>query len=1043
MAVRGTCLLFDTPLKEALFDVVEFTAYDRLRSGKGASLAAIYADLRAAGVEVDLPTVGEIYNEVLPRDNALFDSEMEIDDYVGRTYQQTIDRLANLENMVGEQTIDEMAPETAVANFIVKGLSANLQVDERSKSAMKTLQDALQKGVQRQLGKLNKKARPAMTMEELITEALGWDQIGEMDLNGRLNSMSDIFAAMKNELAKASEQIRDSADPAIVESYNEYIKNLENASYTVLFRTKDALQVRNDAMKKAGFGKTLRNGKTILDWNKMASEIGSVADIRSNVEKVFAELGYAPEVVNRLKDSLEDEFKDMRAEIMDKSQNELLRREKSADRPYTPQKSDLKRLIELYHLGVFNGTHDQLIYDTIGVSDLQQEDLYDIQQLTKVASDLSRRVSTPTDKGGYGLFNDVFASREFQRIQRHIDNIINRNRNNQTRLLKALSWIKNFLDVMLSSLLSMPPTLIQNILSGAQAVMTGIRFQFDEYWGKRTAQAFDIYKAMLKHVGSTGQAYGEEIGSFATQELFVNSLKWKWKDASVVDKAKSLLYAAVTPIRIGLLAFDSANKVALTNKVFFNAIYNSLLERGFTKQASIDFMNVMLYGKSFEDAKVMAKDIIEKNNALLDPKFRSKASQAEIITLANDIVKANLNNEEAIGNDVLEAALKSSYHVAGLGLGHEPNNPLSRGIKNVRDWSKRRQDEYASTKQWDKLAGQKMIDLFVNGFMIRFTGGATNWIVLRLKSLGFGLLTGGLKMRFGSGKIKWDSPSSLREDIKDREDARNDMARTLVAAAYTGVSYLVGYGVTSIVNTGGEEEDKRLKQLNAKKNKTDKDREEIMRLEQNSSVYQMIKNNISSSKFFRATAPDAMLIHYYINTSPDQKVFTGLLNYASRTYAGNEKFSWSGKMVGAVVLNARGDKAGAQGLLASIAGDQFSIPLWKPYKEYLRLATNPFKAAAGLPMTPAEGYKPPTEWRDGLFGGGVLEELGIYKRNSKITMLTGVGPAAYERFKKKGITNINDLKGEWWKMKDSDGRILDADDAFKARKQFEKIKNEQ
>lgn len=1042
MPVKGTCLLFDTPLKEALFDVVEFMAYDRLSKGKGASLAAIFSELRNAGVEVDLPTVGEIYNNVLPRDDANFDSEMEIDDYVGRTYAESIDRLAHLEKLVGEQTIDEMSPETAVANFIVKALSSSLQVDERTKSDMKKLQDALRTGVQRHLGKLGKKVRPEMTSEEIISEALGWDQIGITDLSGRLNSMSDLFTAMKAELSKASDAVSKS-DPAIIEKYDQYVKDLENKAYTVLFRTKDALQVRNDAMKAAGFGKKLSNGKTILDWNKMAGEIGSVSDIRTIVEKVFADAGYSPDVVERLKDSLQDEFVDLRAEIIDKSKKELERREKSSDRPYQAQKTDLKRLIELYHLNVFDGTHDQLLYDTIGVNDLQQEDLYDIQQLTKVAADLSRMVARPTDQGGYGLFNDVFASREFQRIQRHIDSIINRNRNNRTVLLKVLSWIKNYLDVMLSGLLSMPTTLAQNILSGAQAVWTGTRLAYSEGWTDRTKQAFGIYGAMLKHVGSTGQAYGEEIGSFATQELFTNSLKWNWTDGSFTDKAKSVLYAATTPIRIGLLAFDSANKAALTNKVFYNAIFNSLIsDKGYSRKDASDFMNVMLYGQSFEDAKKMAKDIIDKNNAMLDPKFRSKASDAEITTLANDIVKANLNNNEAIRNEVLEAALKSSYHVAGLGLGHEPNNPLSKGIKSIRDWSKRRQDQLASDKQWDKLAAQRFIDLFVNGFMIRFAGGATNWLVLRLKGgLGLGLLTGGLKMAFGSEKIRWDSPSNLREDIKNREDARNDIARALVGAANTAVAYLIGYLLTG--GDGDEEDKKRLASLKEKKNKTDKDREEILRLENLTSVYVAIKNNVANKRAFKATAPDLMLIDYYTENSNDKKLISGLLSYASNTYAGDDKFSWAGKMVTAGVMLKRGNRDEAMGVLSSIAGDQFAVPLWRSYREYYRLTTNTYKLATGQPTTPAAGYVPPTDWMSGLFGGGALEELGAYKRDAKIIALQGVGPSSFERFKKKGISNMSDLKGEWWKMKDGDGRILNAENAFEAKKHYEKIKKEQ
>ncbi len=49
-------------------------------------------------------------------------------------------------------------------------------------------------------------------------------------------------------------------------------------------------------------------------------------------------------------------------------------------------------------------------------------------------------------------------------------------------------------------------------------------------------------------------------------------------------------------------------------------------------------------------------------------------------------------------------------------------------------------------------------------------------------------------------------------------------------------------------------------------------------------------------------------------------------------------------------------------------------------------------------------------------GGGMLEDLGAYKRDSKITMLPGIGNVGYEKFKEKGITTMSDLKKtkEWW-----------------------------
>jgi hypothetical protein len=1178
MPVKGTCLLFDTPLKEALFDAVELLGYERVKDGKSASLQNIYSTLKAAGVEVDLPTVGEIYNEVLPRDDANFSSEIEIDDYVGRTWNDELGRLVQLQDIVGENQIGEQKPEKAVIEMLMKALYGDMVQDARTTSDMKALQTALQNGIKRKLGKLDGKPVTKQGMIDLINESLSWESLGIQDVNGKLNSIEDLFNGMKAELKNATDQIRDSADQNVIDRWEEYVKNLQVASYQLLFRQKDAINVRNEALVSKGFGV---KGKDVLDWNKLAA-YGSLAQLRKNAKDAFLDAGYSNSIATRLVDTLEKEFIDLRNETVSKqlakpeqfvskgrslvlqdaglntllagktmsewikdqnvetveelakntyaaldatkynniikkrivqklenffnenyakvneaeaqrviddildgksalewikangiqnqgelydvidsalsgrnvspqndvairsefnrildinnrAEKELRQREERSDKYSqkgpTQTKSDLKRLIELYHLGVFDSNYNSSLYKTLGVDALLTKDLKDIDAIAKVASGLARSV---VNVNGYNIASDTAAATQFQTLQRLIDRIIERNINNKTKSLKILSWIRNYLNVMLSSLLAMPFTIVENIFSGLRAAISGIRF--DNFNLSNTKQSASIFFAMLSDVTRTGQAFGEEIGSFATQELFLNTLKFKWKNASAQEISKSLLLAATMPIRIGLLAFDSAFKVTLTNKVFESSVISSLVQTGgYSKEEAKTLLNDAIHGQSFEDAKVLAKQIAEETNQKLPAHLRTKITNSYIIRLANDVVKSNLVTNGSLsghaGKAILDASIKGSYHVAGVSLGHEPNNPLSRGIKNYRDGRRMNEQKFIKEKNWGGLSKHRMTTTFMDNFLIQFAGGATNWLVLRAKEgLGIGLITG-----FGGSwnkEIDYDA-KDIKVQIEKRQKARSDIARSIVGLTYSGIFTLLGFSLFG----GDDDEEKRrqIKKLTDKADKTQKDYEKIEMLQEQVNAYTKLKANKDKDKWFRKLAPDLHLIKYYIENSGKQGTqgdALGMLNYVRRSYLGNERFSLAGKIDDAATLFSQGDNKAAFGVLSSIVGDKFSTPMYKPYKEYIRVVTNPFSDNP----TPPPTYVPPTNPIEGFAGGGLLSDLGFFD-NPSITAIPGIGPKGYERFKKKGIKDVDDLKNRnWVEMEDDKGFIIPVDKRVKAKK---------
>lgn len=1190
--LKVSCLVFNTELAESLKDLVQYIGYTKISNGKDAGIGSIYNDIRKAGIEVDLETIGHIYNNSLPKDVKQVMSDEDVYTFVRKNYTDAIQRAAKLEDKEGEKQIGQDAPEQHIVNGILNMFTNANVSDNTTKSNMLTMQDALWKGIQRKLD-LKEKEKPQTKEQwkDVLNRALGYEQLGIRDLNGRLNSIKDLYTEMNNELSKAKQDLRNEGNFAAAEQFDEMTKQLEASTYSLLFSKGEAKNLLYDMMKEAGFGKTLSNGKTIIDWNKLAGEIGSVQDIRANVQRVLEDNGFNADVIEGVKNSLQNEFTDLQAEsirqqldnkqkmaseisndiidnaikkvigmplnewiekgnletltkireaakkelidskytpelkvaivnriadffenkyakletieaknavnvltngkgaldwikkngiqnkselalklndwlssrnlsdsqkqnirsefqrILDaenRSETELKNRVKATDREVA-SKTDLKRLAELNNLGIFESAHDRLLNNLIGVSDLQQADIADLKELADAASELYKHI----DKN-YG--NDIYGSSAFQSIQRSIDSIITRNINNKTRLNKIISAIKNFFDVYLTGLLIAPFTILENFYSGIKEVVAPL------ISGKRSLskEDFSVWANMLKDVTARGQSFGEEVGSFAPRELYSNTLKFKWKNASLKEKVESALNVVMLPARIGLLGLDSANKVLITNKTFHNAIYQVLTKRGMNAEEAEKTLNESLHGQSFQQAKEQAKSILEKTNQTLSDKFKIPVNNATITRLANDLVKANLNSNRLLDNDIIEAALKSSYHVAGLGLGHEPNNPLSAAVKGVREKMQKKEQRLTKEKKWDELAIERMKNTAVNVFGIKFLGGASNWIYLRVQSgFGLGVLTGLLGDWKGTGKVDFDNKEHVEQYIKDVQNARNKIGRGLTGISVTAMSYLLGF----ILYGGGgddDEKEKRLAQLeelqkkgwltNYQKDNLTTDQknrikakliEEKKQLELDTNIYQRIKANYMGSKLFKKVAPDVMLMQYYLNT--DKNELVAVLDYAQNQAGLGSQYSTSSKLQNAAGLAYKGDTEAAQGELASIGGDSFGVPLWRGYKEWGRLG----KWISGKDVS--SNYKQPTEFTEGLWGGGMLEDLGFYNRDSKITNLPGIGGKSYEKFKEKGIERMTDLQKhpDWYNMKYKNESgdmvyILDATARKKAKAEADK-----
>ena len=457
-----SCLVKNTSLREDLNDLIEYTAYTRVSKGLSAGIADIYNDIRKAGIEVDLQTAAHIYNDVLPKNIDQFDSDNDVNEFALKNYTDAIERAAALTPPNPEQgQIGKDAPEISVVDRMLNMFyNANTQTPAPQFSDMRAMQEALWQGVKRKLDMSEQAPKPVNNEEwkGLLNKAIGYE-FRLTDINGQLNGIADLYNTMKYiDVATAGLK----GDYATAEKWRSMVDALQASTYSYLFSTPEASTFIKTIMNDAGFGKVSPKGTISIDWNKLSNETNSIQDLRGNVERVMKDNGFNDAVIEGVKKSFENEFNNLHAKMLEYRMKTLASKEETLGKPM-PGKSDLRRLAELNNLGIFQSAHDRLLNSVIGISDLQSEDLADLEQLAKAASNLYREI----DKK-YG--SDVYASFALQAVQRHIDRILQRNINNKSLFLKIVAAIKNFFDIYLTGLLMGPLTIMENWVSGIKEI---------------------------------------------------------------------------------------------------------------------------------------------------------------------------------------------------------------------------------------------------------------------------------------------------------------------------------------------------------------------------------------------------------------------------------------------------------------------------------------------------------------------------------------------------------------------------------------------
>lgn len=568
-------------------------------------------------------------------------------------------------------------------------------------------------------------------------------------------------------------------------------------------------QVVKGALIEAGFGREIsiktKDGsekRNILDWKKLAGEEGSIERMKENVAAVLENQGYTKEEISDIQNDLTDQYNDIRASVIEKSINELNRRNKKTITQ--EQKSAAKKLSELYNYGLFDKDpleYDILLSKAVGIDRLNPERFKKAYELGKALETLY------SSKFNGRRLNDLELKSAIQNIEEKMRIILHDEaQGHGSTALKIADITRTWMDATQRMVLNSLGQAVQNPLSAfEQTVISNASRMFDnsstpELRKQRRKVAAAVYKDMVL---AGGVNYGDVNTTFVSRGNL---------DAYIAKMSDNKIFHAIASTAIGkttLDASDSFYKAKLTEQQFTHnlikilsseRLVNGKRVEGMTKGQALNYVAEKLTGQSYKEAQKTAKEIIDKVNS--GGKKIVGDSEAFVNRLANDIVKAALVNGSVITPEQVSAAYYAAYKSAGRNLGHVANNPLSEGVQSVSAKIEKRINDAIKDKEYRKAALLTYQSIFFRNILNPFVGGGTNWVVLKLEKNGLGLASG----LYNGGKTKLDlsTESGLRQIEKSLyEEARNRDAfmRGAIGGAVSVLMSVLWFGV------GGSDDD--------------------------------------------------------------------------------------------------------------------------------------------------------------------------------------------------------------------------------------------
>lgn len=982
------CFIVDTQIRADIEDVMRTLADINIFDGKQFTVRDAYQHFTDNKIEVDLESVASIYEDIFDLNDGNYSTKAEVYRAAGKSFSDTLDNLIMMQPIVSQEKTGVLSPGKYVAKSIA-AMFRNAQVtDISTQSTMKLFQDMMKKAAGRLVDKSGlppAQKTAAKTFEQILSQAFDLDQQGYQTLNGSLNSAGQVWNEFMTEVKRyESELAKSKASAATKAQFNLFANAFVNKGYDLLISKKESNEVIKGALIEAGyFREVTKNGVTskILDWKKLTDAAGSMTYLQNNVSQVLTGKGYGPADIARINSALEKEYVALRASINEKRAKTLDTRNKISS---SQQKSTAKKLAELYTYGLFDATpntYEQVLNSAIGMSDLNQQTF---DQLKVFGKALETLFSTKlNDK----QLSEAMLSSAANIINEKIAAIIRINQNDNSLGLKVARTIVSIVDASLRFVLTGLHNLLQNNLSNKEAQMTAVIQT--ELKGELTpalkAANRKLMKAVAKEMIYEGGLHYGELNTTLVNRGRVDDLVNGFSNNKIWHAVAGFFIG-----RTGLDAMDSKYKASLTKMYLIHNMLKVLTsdtnKNKLTQEAAIKFLSEGLTGKKYEEAEVIAKNVITKINAdagidILNP------SPAFVTRLANDIVKAQLMSGGTVTEEQIMAADSAAYRAAGRDLGHVPNNPLSLGIGFTNGAIQRQMNDALKRKQYPSAMMYTMMQMAFRSFANPFVGGASNWIVLKAEKGGLGLVTGMANTIFKTEAVDVSTTAGMR-DLQTNL-YRNQIANNKLFRGGTGAA-------TSLILTGviwaglkaafpGDDEEKRRKRM-----------------------ADWRKANRWVSKYTDEFQPEWWLAALYASEGELQTKYVD--NYMNW----NDQFSSIGLFKKGNALAAKGDHSEAWGKYGEAVGNKFNAPV--PYRTIRDIVELSQGFASLVPGSGISRHVPvytkPRSFMQGFLERGFLEIAHIFKSNPAWTLdaLPGVSGATVDQLKRAGIENMHQLK---------------------------------
>lgn len=556
------------------------------------------------------------------------------------------------------------------------------------------------------------------------------------------------------------------------------------------------------ALIKAGFGKTQKNGKQILDWVKLMRK--SEDDLKDEVAQAIADSfpqgtddAIIVQEVDNVMESLKGSWKQILSNAVIKGQNDLKHRNKPVD---VNQKNAIDKISDLYAEGLFADFKEDYataIRKAVGVSNENLTVMAELDALGKEAHLLA------TSK--YGSENSLGA-----KLERRVNDVIGKARYKEApAIFKIIQTVNSLFEFSLLRTLNNFYNRTQNYFSG-KAGLVNTMVQYGAF-----PNILKQYGGAIKRdvIRNGGEDFGDINNQFTGNRSAVDRVRKRLvgEGTSPGQRTANTIFNFVMGIS-ALNGVDNYNKVLNTWVRFASGMEEILISKGMNKKDAQKFIHEALYGENqWKDAITKATDVINSLNAK-GGKFPT--TQEAIIRFAGDIIKTEIVEKEILTPKQLNAAFNAAYSSAGVEMGHVPNNFISAALNNFKQKEAEKINKSVMAKDYKRAASLMINEILVTKVFGRFMSGGTNWIVLKAEKGGLGIV------RAFKNKSKFSFSFEARKRLSDlsakevEEHLFNvQMTNDRFARGTVGLlsNAMVISAVLYVMNRGNDDEEKRRK----------------------------------------------------------------------------------------------------------------------------------------------------------------------------------------------------------------------------------------